>query len=108
MAKSPRRRDPTFLQIAAFAAFGGFGAIGVSIYATVATWRGGHPNTTFFFFGLWGIAALCGAVANVVVYRQSGEPPPKKPGGGQRAPQLRLLEGRAAAPPVPENERRAA
>ena len=97
MRPTHRARDKTFLRLAAFAALGGFGAIGASIVATVVTWRGGHPNTTFFFFSLWGLAALAGAVANVVVYRQSGDPPPKPPRGGATVTPLRVLDARRSA-----------
>jgi hypothetical protein len=82
--------------LAAFAAIGGLGAIGTSIFTVVLTWHAGHPNSTFFFFSLWGLAALAGAAANVVVYFQSGDPPDKPPRGGQKVVQLRSLD--AAAP----------
>ncbi len=95
------------MQLAAFAALGGFGAIAASVIATVATWHNGHANTTFLFFSLWGLAALAGAVANVVVYFQSGDPPPKPPRGGERVVPLRLLDARPVGKPV-EQERRAA
>jgi hypothetical protein len=100
------RRDRTFLQLAAFAAAGGVMSILTSVVATIVTWRHGHPNSTFFFFSLWGLVALVGAVANVVVYYQSGNPPPKPPRGGQKVTQLRLLETRPAT--VVENDRKAA
>ncbi|GAC1310138.1 MAG: hypothetical protein NVS2B3_08720 [Vulcanimicrobiaceae bacterium] len=104
-----RRRDRTFLHLAAFAGLGGLGAIATSIVATVLTWRLGHPTTTFFFFSLWGIAALAGAAANIVVYFQSGDPPEKPPRGGQKVTPLRLLETRPSAPAaVAEPERKAA
>jgi hypothetical protein len=100
-----RRRDPTFLRLAAFAGVGGLGAIVTSIVATVATWHAGHPNSTFFFFSLWGIAALAGAAANVAVYFQSGDPPPRPPRGGQKVTPLRIVEARSTRI---ENERKAA
>jgi hypothetical protein len=108
MGSKPRRpRDRTFLQLAAFAALGGLGAIGTSIFTVVITWRAGHPNTTFFFFSLWGIAALAGAAANIAVYFQSGDPPDKPPRGGQKVVQLRLLD--AGTPKAqPEQDRKAA
>lgn len=106
--RPPRPRDRTFLHLAAFAALGGFGAIGTSVVATVATWHDGHPNTTFLFFSLWGIAALAGVVANVVVYFQSGDPPEKPPRGGQKVTPLRLLETRPAPQSVTEREQKAA
>ncbi len=107
MRSTPRRRDKTFLHLAAFAALGGFGAIGTSVVVTVMSWRGGHPHTTFFFFSLWGLAALAGAAANIVVYFQSGDPPPRPPRGGQKVAPLRLLETRPA-PQTVEQERKAA
>jgi hypothetical protein len=107
MARTPRRRDPTFLHLACFAALGGFGAIAAAVLATVVTWRNGHANTTFLFFSLWGLAALAGAAANVVVYFQSGDPPPKPPRGGQRVTPLRRLDVRQAPAPI-EQERKAA
>jgi hypothetical protein len=105
MARRPR--DRTFLQLAVFAGVGGLGAIGTSIVATVVTWHNGHPNTTFFFFSLWGIAALAGAVANVVVYFQSGDPPEKPPRGGQKVT-IRILDARPSQAPVVDRERKAA
>ncbi len=109
MPTRPRRqRDRTFLQLAIFAGAGGLGAIATSVIATVATWRNGHPNTTFFFFSLWGIVALAGAAANVMVYFQSGDPPEKPPRGGQKVTPLRLLETRPGAQQVTERERKAA
>lgn len=101
-----RRRDPTFLQLAVFAAAGGIGAIATSVVAVVVTWHAGRPNTTFFFFSLWGLAALAGAAANVVVYFQSGDPPPKPPRGGHKVTPLRVVEARQK--PAAETERKAA
>lgn len=106
MARRPR--DRTFLQLAVFAGVGGLGAIGTSIVATVVTWHNGHPNTTFFFFSLWGLAALAGAVANVVVYFQSGDPPEKPPRGGQKVTPIRILDARPSQAPVVDRERKAA
>jgi len=106
-AMRSRPRDRTFLHLAAFAGLGGLGAIGTSVVATIVTWHDGHPNTTFLFFSLWGIAALAGAVANIVVYFQSGDPPQKPPRGGQKVTQLRVLE-RAGTPATVEAERKAA
>lgn len=109
MPTAPRRsRDRTFLQLAIFAGVGGFGAIATSVIATIATWRNGHPNTTFFFFSLWGIAALAGAAANVMVYFQSGDPPEKPPRGGQKVTPLRALETRPAPQQSTDRERKAA
>ena len=87
---------------------GGLGAIGTSIVATVMTWHDGHPNTTFFFFSLWGIAALAGAAANVMVYFQSGDPPEKPPRGGQKVTPIRMLDARPVPTPAIDRERKAA
>lgn len=100
-----RPRDRTFIHLALFAGVGGVGAIGTSIVATVVTWHDGHPNTTFLFFSLWGLAALAGAAANVVVYFQSGDPPEKPPRGGQKVRPLRVAETRPASSSVVERER---
>lgn len=109
MPTRPRRqRDRTFLHLAIFAGVGGLGAIATSVIATALTWRSGHPTTTFFFFSLWGIAALAGAAANVMVYFQSGDPPDKPPRGGQKVTPLRVLETRTVAQPTAERERKAA
>jgi len=107
MTRNPRRRDPTFLYLACVAALGGFGAIAASVIATAFTWHKGHPNTAFLFFSLWGLAALAGAVANIMVYFQTGDPPSKPPRGGQRITPLRLLETRPVHKPA-EQERKAA
>lgn len=109
MPSIPKKRDPTFLRLAAVAALGGFGAIGTSIFVTVISWHGGHPTSTYMFFSLWGIAALAGAVANVVVYFQSGDPPTKPPRGGARVLPFRTLDVLPnRTPERAENERKAA
>ncbi len=92
----PRRRDPTFLRLACLAGAGGLAAIGTSIIATVRTMHGSHPTTTYFFFSLWGIAALAGAAANVATYYQSGDPPKKPPRGGKRVDAPISLDSRRA------------
>jgi hypothetical protein len=107
MATQHRPRDTTFLKLAAFAGTGGVAAIVTSIVTTVVSWRNGHPGSTFFFFSLWGLAALAGAAANVVVYFQSGDPPEPPPRGGHKVVNLRLLETRSALVRV-EDERKAA
>ena len=94
---TPRRRDPTFLRLACLAGVGGFAAIGTSIFATVRTMHGSHPTSTYFFFSLWGIAALAGAAANVATYYQSGDPPKKPPRGGKRVDAPISLDSRRPA-----------
>ncbi len=106
--RSRRPRDRTFLHLALCAGLGGFGAIGASVVATVVSWHNGRPSTTFLFFSLWGIAALAGAVANVVVYFQSGDPPEKPPRGGQKVTPLRLLESKRPPQTSVDVERKAA
>jgi len=84
MSSAARRpRDPTFLRLACLAGFGGLAAIATSIVATMRTMHGSHPTSTYFFFSLWGLAALAGAAANVATYFQSGDPPKKPPRGGK-------------------------
>ena len=63
---------------------------------------------TFVFFSLWGFMALAGAAANVYTYFQSGPPPEKPRGGGQRIASVHVLDARRAASPATEIERRAA
>jgi hypothetical protein len=91
--------------LAVLAAIGGGAAIGTSIYATWSTMRGGHPTSTYFFFSLWGIAALAGAAANIATYFQSGDPPEKPPRGGSprrslsiRAAESARITGASAKP----------
>ena len=103
----PTRRDPQFLWLAGFAGFGGVGAIAASIGMPLYTYyHGGGWNPGFFFFSLWGLAALCGAAANVYVYFQSG-PPSGPPRGGRRVADVLRLDARR---PVSrsESEREAA
>ncbi len=105
----PRKRDPNFLVLAAFAGLGGTLSIATSIGLPLYAWaHGAHPQPTYFLFSLWGMAALAGAAANVYVYFQSGPPPGKPPHGGLPAVRLRLLQGRSQTLPQAEQERRAA
>jgi hypothetical protein len=105
----PRKRDRTFLNLAIFAATGGVLAIATSVGAPLwSWWHGGHAEPTYFFFSLWGLAALAGAAANVYVYFQTGPPPEKPPRGGQRIATVTVLEARTASKPEVREERRAA
>ncbi len=80
------------LTTAALAALAGFGAIGTGIGIPLFRWlHGGHPDPMAVVFSVWG----------------SGAPPRRPPRGGEKISQLRLLETRAARPPV-ETERKAA
>ncbi len=109
MPSAPRRpRDPTFLRLACLAGMGGLGAIVTSIVATLRTMHGSHPTSTYFFFSLWGIAALAGAAANIATYFQSGDPPEKPPRGGKRVDAPIVLDSRRPASAVDAGERKAA
>ena len=69
----------------------------------------GHPvEPTFVFFSLWGMMALAGAAANIYTYLQSGPPPQKPRGGGQRLASVHTLDARRASTTKAEAERRAA
>ncbi len=107
----PERRDPIFLDLAFLAGIGGVAALAASIGMPLWTYyHGGGWNPSFFFFGLWGIAALCGCAANVYVYFQSG-PPKGPPKGGKRLAEVMPLDARRTAPeqaPLTERERKAA
>ncbi len=108
MSSAARRpRDPTFLRLACLAGFGGLAAIGTSIVATMRTMHGSHPTSTYFFFSLWGLAALAGAAANIATYFQSGDPPKKPPRGGKRVEAPIALDSRRPAA-VESGERKAA
>lgn len=108
MATAKRRRDPTFLRLACVAGAGGVAAIATSVWATVRTASHGHPTSTFFFFSLWGLAALAGAAANIATYFQTGDPPEKPPRGGLPHEQPISLDARRPAANDGGTERRAA
>lgn len=82
-------RDRSFLDIAIIAGIGGVLSLAFSIGMPLAAWLHGRPATpAFFFFGLWGVAALCGCAASIHTYFVSGVPPDRPPRGG-----LRVLSG---------------
>ncbi|GAC1542621.1 MAG: hypothetical protein NVS2B17_21390 [Candidatus Velthaea sp.] len=77
-----------------FAGTGGLLAIGFSAGMPLWQWAHGHPATpAFFFFGMWGVAALCGAAASVHTYLISGDPPDKPPKGGVPIREFSIIEG---------------
>ena len=105
--KKPKPRDKSFLTIAAFAGTGGLLAIGFSIGLPVhEAIMGGHPTPAFFFFGIWGLAALLGCAGCIHTYLISGDPPVKPPKGGVAVRAFRVVEGTAQE--AQESTRRAA
>jgi hypothetical protein len=107
--KAPLKRDPRFLFAAALAGVGGLTCIVTSVGFPLWAIAHGRPvEPTFVFFSLWGIMALFGAAANIATYLQSGSPPPKPRGGGQRLASVHALDARRTAAAKPEAERRAA
>jgi hypothetical protein len=92
--KRRRPRDRSFLHIAACAATGGLLSLGCSIGVPVYNALHHRPVTPeFFFFGVWGFIALCGAAGCIHTYLISGDPPEKPPKGGVPVRELRVLEG---------------
>jgi len=92
--KRPRLRDRSFLHIAAFAGAGGLLSIGFSIGIPVFNALHHRPITPeFFFFGVWGLLALCGAAGCIHTYFISGDPPAKPPKGGLPLREFTVLEG---------------
>jgi hypothetical protein len=108
MTPGKRRRDPTFLRLAAIAGLGGVGAIATSVVVTLRSMHGGHPTSTYFFFSLWGIAALAGAAANIATYYQSGDPPGRPPRGGKRLAAPISLDARRPTAVTDPGRRKAA
>jgi hypothetical protein len=108
--KRPRPRDRSFLHIAACAAAGGLLALGFSIGIPIFNLLHHRPLTPeFFFFGVWGLIALCGAAGCIHTYLISGDPPEKPPKGGVPVRELRVLEGgKARAEKSEDATRRAA
>ncbi len=108
--KSRRPRDRSFLQIAACAGAGGCLSLGCSIAIPIYNALHHRPVTPeFFFFGVWGLIALCGAAGCIHTYLISGDPPEKPPKGGVPVRELRVIEGgRARSEDGRETDRRAA
>ncbi|MGD0473290.1 MAG: hypothetical protein ABSB70_08725 [Candidatus Velthaea sp.] len=107
--KQRRPRDQSFLHIAALAAAGGLLAVGCAIFLPLDGWLHHRPVTPeFFFFGLWGFVALCGAAGCIHTYFISGDPSGKPPKGGVPLRELHVLEGGKPATESDAANRRAA
>jgi hypothetical protein len=52
-----------------------------------------HVSPETYFFGSYGIVALCGAASCIRTYLISGDPPEKPPHGGVPVRELRVIEG---------------
>jgi hypothetical protein len=107
----PRKKDKSFLLMAAIAGFGGLLNVIFAIGLAVWSYAHGRPYTPFFsIFAIWGFCALAGAYACIATYRLSDATPPPPPRGGRR---LELITGGAlpvaapAAAPLDATERAA-
>jgi hypothetical protein len=108
--KQYRPRDRYFLRLAWLAGTGGFFTIAFSIGIPIESMLHHRPYTpSFFFFGVWGIAALCGCAACISTYFTSGSPPgDRPPPGGLRERTFSLIEGGAKTEGSTEQTKRAA
>jgi hypothetical protein len=105
----PRKKDPSFLTMAAIAGLGGIMAIVFAIGSPIWAAHEGHPYTpAFALFAAWGLAALAGSWACLNTYFISDKPLPPPPRGGVRLE----FRQRVASEPVqatnPNSTRRAA
>lgn len=84
-------------------------ALGCAVFLPLNGLLHHRPITPeFFFFGVWGFVALCGAAGCIHTYLISGDPPAKPPKGGVPVRDLRLLEGGKARAQSDDANRRAA
>jgi len=104
--KQYRPRDRSFLRLAWLAGAGGFLTIAFAIGIPVEAMLHHQPYTpAFFFFVVWGIAAICGCAACIATYYTSGSPPgDRPPPGGLRERSFALIEGGATAKTEGANE----
>jgi hypothetical protein len=92
-----RKRDTSFLVMAAIAATGGVLAIGFSIGFPIWAVLHGRPYTpAFSLFAAWGVAALAGAFACLRTYQVTDGRPRNPPPGGLR---LALVKNTDAVTP---------
>jgi hypothetical protein len=107
--KQFRPRDRSFLRLAWLAGIGGFLTIAFAIGIPVERNLHHQPYTpSFFFFAVWGFAALAGCAACIHTYLSSGDPPDRRPPGGLREPKLSVLQGGAKTEAPSEQTKRAA
>ncbi len=108
--KQYRPRDRYFLRLAWLAGAGGVFTIAFSVGIPVEAVLHHRAYTpSFFFFGVWGVAALCGCAACISTYFTSGSPSGERPPpGGQRAAKFSLIEGGAKTEGASEQTKRAA
>jgi hypothetical protein len=104
----PRKRDRSFLVMAALAGTGGLLAVGMAIGLPIWRSRHGLPYTPeFSLFAAWGFAALAGAYACLKTYFIT-DPPRRPPHGGLPLTVLHGTSAVAAERGAPATERRAA
>jgi hypothetical protein len=102
-----RRRDRGFLLIAALAAAAGVLGIACSVALPVlAGLQHRHVSPETYFFGVYGLVALCGAAGCIHTYFISGDPPEKPPKGGVPVRELRVIEGGKARPESADDAKR--
>jgi hypothetical protein len=98
------------LRLAWLAGAGGLLTIGFSIGIPVEAALHHEPYTpAFFFFSVWGLAAICGCAACINTYLTSGSPPgDRPPPGGLRERSFTLIEGGAKTEAASDQTKRAA
>jgi hypothetical protein len=103
-------RDRFFLRVAWVAGTAGVLIIAFAAWIPIAAALNHAPFTPeFFFFGVWGLAALCGCAACVHTYYVSGSPPgDRPPPGGLRERNFTVVEGGAKTEGSSEQTKRAA
>lgn len=105
----PRKRDRSFLYMAAIAASGGVLSIVLSIGFPIWMHVHGQPySPAFSLFSCWGLFALGGAYGCLHTYLLTDTPPPRTPPGGLPITVLHTASANAVAPSDPAVNRRAA
>ncbi len=108
--KQPQPRDRSFLRLAWLAGLGGALNFGFSIGMPVERWLHHQEwSPGFFFFALWGFAALAGCAACIHTYYASGDVPPRRPPrGGLPERRFSVIEGGSRTEHASEQTKRAA